>query len=75
MGEAYLAARKAALEVSGGSQGHPWAWRRAIERWHRANGQDHARTLTAIGQGQFRALQTTAGLRTALDDAQRSRRG
>lgn len=64
LGQAYLDARKAALAVTDGRNAHPWAWRRAIERWHRANGADHFRTLAEVATGRFAAYQDEASLRT-----------
>lgn len=66
VGQSYLDARRAALSVSNGNTAHPWAWRRAIERWHRANGRDHARTLAEIARGGFRRYQSEASLREYL---------
>jgi hypothetical protein len=37
-----------------------------IERWHRANGRDHARTLAEIARGGFRRYQSEASLREYL---------
>lgn len=66
LGQAYLNARRAALAVSNGSTAHPWVWRRAIERFHRANGSDHARTLRAVADGLFRRYESEESLRSYL---------
>ena len=68
VGEAYLDARRAAKAVTNGASCHPWAWRRAIERWHRANGQDYQRTFAAVAEGQFSRFQSEARLRAYLAD-------
>lgn len=63
LGDAYLAARKAALEVEN-RRGYPWSWRRAIEDYARAHG--FYKALHAVAAGEFAEYQDSAGLRAKL---------